>query len=86
MYSGAVYEKSYLGSVTDIDLNASYAAVLFDGKIHLHRVSTAILEMTANAYELSSCSYIHLHFSLQIDPVDAYVSICFLLLCEWVMS
>ena len=36
---GAVFEKSYLGSVSAMQLNGLYAAVLFDGKIQLHAVS-----------------------------------------------
>ena len=36
---GAVFEKSYLGSVSAMQLNSLYAAVLFDGKIQLHAVS-----------------------------------------------
>lgn len=34
-----MFEKSYLGSVTSMKLNNTYAAVLFDGKVQLHVVS-----------------------------------------------
>ncbi len=37
--SGAVFEKSYLGSVSALKLNNLYAAVLFEGKVQLHAVS-----------------------------------------------
>ncbi len=35
---GPMYEKSYLGTVSDMKLNLSFLAVLFDSKIHLHLV------------------------------------------------
>ena len=38
--SGVVFEKSYLGSVSAMKLNALYAAVVFDGKVQLHAVSS----------------------------------------------
>lgn len=37
---GVVFEKSYLGSILAMKLNSTYAAVLFDGKVQLHTVST----------------------------------------------
>ena len=36
--SGEVFEKSYLGNVTDMKLNSHYAAALYDGNIILHLV------------------------------------------------
>jgi len=35
-----MFERSYLGSVTSMQLNGYYAAALFEGKIQLHQVHT----------------------------------------------
>ena len=35
---GEVFEKSYLGNVTSMQMNSYYTAALYDGKIHLHVV------------------------------------------------
>ena len=35
---GEVFEKSYLGNVTSMELNTQYAAALYDGHILLHTV------------------------------------------------
>ena len=45
---GEVFEKSYLGNVTCMDLNRQYAAALYDGHIHLHTVykSSASCKLT----------------------------------------
>jgi WD repeat-containing protein 19 len=37
---GEVFEKSYLGNVTCMDLNRQYAAALYDGHIHLHTIDS----------------------------------------------
>ena len=39
---GEVFEKSYLGTVTNMKLNGYYAAALFEGKIQLHMVSLLV--------------------------------------------
>ena len=36
--AGEVFERSYLGNVTSMQLNGFYAAALFEGKIQLHQV------------------------------------------------
>ena len=36
--AGEVFERSYLGNVTGMQLNGFYAAALFEGKIQLHQV------------------------------------------------
>ncbi len=38
VHVGEVFEKSYLGTVSNIQLNGYYAAALFEGKIQLHVV------------------------------------------------
>jgi len=40
-----MYEKSYLGTVSDLKLNSTYAAILFDSKIHLHLVRGSIFKI-----------------------------------------
>ena len=35
---GEVFERSYLGNVTGMQLNGFYAAALFEGRIQLHQV------------------------------------------------
>lgn len=62
MGSGAVYEKSYLGSVVAMNMNASYAAVLFDAKIQLHTVSSPC----HNGRWKQTLSFDHV--DIQIDP------------------
>lgn len=41
-FIGAVFEKSYLGSVSAMKLNSLYAAVLYDGKVQLHAVRMCV--------------------------------------------
>ncbi|XP_017769670.1 PREDICTED: WD repeat-containing protein 19 [Nicrophorus vespilloides] len=37
-------DRQYLGNVTSIKLNAEYASILFDGKIHLHMIEQPVAE------------------------------------------
>ena len=36
---GEIFERSYLGNLSAIQLNGYYAAALFEGKVELHVVS-----------------------------------------------
>lgn len=47
--SGEVFEKSYLGSVSSMKLNGYYAAVLHDGRVHLHLVNN-IMEIIVTCH------------------------------------
>ena len=55
--AGEVFERSYLGNVTGMQLNGFYAAALFEGKIQLHQVCCG-LDVCTTA---GTCIYIHVH-------------------------
>ena len=56
--SGEVFEKSYLGNVTDMKLNSHYAAALYDGNIILHLVYIIHPYMHLTYVAVYTCMYV----------------------------
>lgn len=50
-------DREYLGNVTNVCLNAEYASVLFEGKIHLHQVGGLMFSKSSIFFFINAENY-----------------------------